>query len=204
MPGHRPGVSPEIIDAARGTGNVVSLTFDDGPNPVDTPRLLSVLRTHRVKAVFCLWGEHVARRPDLVRRIVAAGHSIGNHSMRHDDMANWSPARIEADLRQTNALIRHTVPGVQIRYFRAPYGSWGQTPAVAARMGMRPLGWRLAITDWEPPGTDVLRDRLLDGVTPGAVVLMHDGGGDRAQTVDAVDQVIPLLKSRGWRFTLPA
>ena len=85
----------------------------------------------------------------------------------------------------------------------APYGSWGQTPEVAAGLGMQPLGWRLAISDWEPPGADVLAQRLRDGITPGAVVLMHDGGGDRSQTVEAVDQVIPELRAQGWRFTLP-
>ncbi|WP_329110260.1 polysaccharide deacetylase family protein [Micromonospora sp. NBC_01699] len=194
---------PRIIDTAWGSGPVVSFTFDDGPNPLDTRRLLTVLHKHRVRAVFCLWGDHVEENPDLVRRIAAAGHTLSNHGMHHDDMSTWTPERIRADLRETNAAIRRAVPGASVPYFRAPYGNWGQTPAVAAALGMRPLGWRLAITDWEPPGTDVLVNRLLDGVTPGAVVLMHDGGGDRSQTVDAVDQAIPILKSEGWRFTLP-
>ncbi|WP_121160076.1 polysaccharide deacetylase family protein [Micromonospora pisi] len=193
-----------MIDTASGDGNVVSYTFDDGPNPADTPRLLSVLREHHVKAVFCLWGEHAVAHPDLVREIVSAGHTLGNHGMRHDDMGGWTPEQIEADLRDTNTAIRAAVPGARIPYFRAPFGSWGRTPAVAAQMGMQPLGWRLAIADWAPPGTETLVDRLLTGVTPGAVVLMHDGGGDRSQTVDAVEQTVPLLTSRGWRFTLPA
>ncbi|BCL17574.1 polysaccharide deacetylase family protein [Micromonospora sagamiensis] len=197
-------VSADLVDTARGGGRVVSLTFDDGPNPADTPRLLAVLRRHRIAAVFCLWGEHVDEHPDVVRRIVRDGHTLCNHGMRHDDMGSWSPERIAADLRETNDAIRHAVPGARIRYFRAPYGAWGRTPAVAASLGMRPLGWRLAVGDWEPPGTDELVRRLLDGVTPGAVVLMHDGGGDRGQTVDAVDRVVPVLRARRWRFTLPA
>ena len=102
-----------------------------------------------------------------------------------------------------DALIRRAVPHAPIPYFRAPFGSWGQSPQVAAALGMQPLGWRLAITDWEPPGTDVLVQRLRDGITPGAVVLMHDGGGDRSQTVAAVDRIIPELRAQGWRFTLP-
>ncbi|MFI6761600.1 polysaccharide deacetylase family protein [Micromonospora sp. NPDC050417] len=200
----RPGAAtPEIIDTARGGGNVVSYTFDDGPNPADTPRLLTVLRRHQVRAVFCLWGEHAVAHPDLVCEIVAAGHTLCNHGMRHDDMGAWTPEQIAADLRDTNTAIRRAVPGAHIPYFRAPFGSWGRTPAVAARLGMQPLGWRLAIADWEPPGTDELVDRLLTGVTPGAVVLMHDGGGDRSQTVDAVERTIPLLTSQGWCFTLP-
>ncbi|GAB4052863.1 polysaccharide deacetylase family protein [Catellatospora paridis] len=199
----RPGVSTAIIDTARGDGNVVSFTFDDGPNPADTLRLLGVLRRHHVKAVFCLQGDQVEQHPDVVRRIAAAGHTLCNHSMHHDDMSTWTPEQIAADLRETSAAIRRALPHARIPYFRAPFGAWGQTPAVAASLGMQPLGWRLAIADWETPGADELVRRLEEGITPGAVVLMHDGGGDRSQTVDAVDRVIPILKSRQWRFTLP-
>ncbi|MFI9638794.1 polysaccharide deacetylase family protein [Micromonospora sp. NPDC051925] len=196
-------MSADIVDTARGGGRAVSLTFDDGPNPTDTLRLLTVLRRHRIAAVFFLCGEQVEAHPEVVRRIVANGHSLGNHSMRHDDMTSWPPDRIAADLRETNEVIRRAVPLARIRYFRAPYGAWGATPAVAASLGMQPLGWRLAVGDWEPPGTDELVRRLLDGVTPGAVVLMHDGGGDRSQSVDAVDRIAPVLRARRWRFTLP-
>ena len=177
-------MSADIVDTARGGGRMVSLTFDDGPNPIDTLRLLTVLRRHRIAAVFFLCGEQVEAHPEVVRRIVADGHRLGNHSMHHDDMTTWSPERIEADLRETNEAIRRAVPQARIRYFRAPYGAWGASPEVAAALGMQPLGWRLAVGDWEPPGTDELVRRLRDGVTPGAVVLMHDGGGDRSQSVD--------------------
>lgn len=193
----------DIIETARGNGTVASLTFDDGPHPVHTPRLLSLLREYKVKAVFCLWGDHVLEHPEIVRAIVADGHTLCNHSMHHDDMGSWSADRIRGDLRQAEAAIRAAVPNARIPYFRAPFGSWGQTPAVAAELGMRPLGWRLDVTDWEPPGTDVLVQRLTDGITPGAVVLLHDAGGDRSQTVDAVAQIIPAFQAGGWRFALP-
>lgn len=196
--------TPTIVDTARGRGKVVSYTFDDGPNPTDTPRLLDVLRTHRVRAVFCLWGEFALAHPEVVRRIVAAGHVLCNHSMRHADMGSWTPERIRADLLSANAAIRSAVPRAHIPYFRAPFGSWGATPSVAAGLGMQPLGWRLAISDWEPPGADELVNRLLTGITPGAVVLMHDGGGDRSQTVEAVARTIPTLRATGYHFTLPA
>ncbi|WP_203701153.1 polysaccharide deacetylase family protein [Asanoa iriomotensis] len=196
-------VSADIVTAARGHGNVVSLTFDDGPNPPDTLRLLDVLREHRVKAVFCLWGDHVVEHPEVARAIARAGHTLCNHSMHHDDLSTWTPEQIAADLRETNAAIRRAVPHARIPYFRAPYGAWGASADVSASLGMRPLGWRYDIADWEPPGTDVLVQRLLDRLTPGAVVLAHDGGGDRSQTVEAVDRVIPVLKAQRWRFTLP-
>ena len=193
----------QIIETVPGGGRRVSLTFDDGPDPEHTPRLLSVLRRHRVRAVFCLLGRHVDAHPDLLRRIAAAGHPIGNHSMRHDDVSTWSRSRIEAELRETNATIHRALPDASIPYYRAPYGRWGESPQVAVGLGMRPLGWRLAVGDWEPPGADELVRRIHTGVTPGAVVLLHDGGGDRGDTVEAVDRAIPILRADGWRFTLP-
>ena len=202
-PARAGGPTPTVVDTARGHGDVVSLTFDDGPNPPDTLRLLDVLRRRHVRAVFCLWGDHVREHPEVVRRIAAEGQVLCNHSMHHDDLSVLTPEQIRADLVETSALIRRAVPHARIPYFRAPYGSWGQTPQVAVELGMQPLGWRLAITDWEPPGTDVLVQRLRDGITPGAVVLLHDGGGDRSQTVEAVDRIIPELRAQGWRFTLP-
>jgi peptidoglycan/xylan/chitin deacetylase (PgdA/CDA1 family) len=195
---------PKIIDSTRHGGRTVAFTFDDGPNPVDTPRLLRVLRKHHVKATFCLWGDYVEQHPDIVRAIALNGHQLCNHSMNHDDLSTWTPEQIEADLRRTSAAIRRAVPWAQIRYFRAPYGAWGQSPAVAAKLGMKSLGWKLAIADWEPPGTDELVKRLREGITEGAVVLMHDGPNDRGQTVDAVDRIIPELRAGGWRFDQPA
>jgi len=123
--------------------------------------------------------------------------------MHHDDMSAWTPEQISADLTATSALIHQAVPHAKIEYFRAPYGAWGQTPQVAAGLGLQPLGWRFDIEDWLTPGTDVLVQRLRDRITPGAVVLMHDGGGDRSQTVAAVDQIIPEIRAEGWRLTLP-
>ncbi|MCA2214315.1 polysaccharide deacetylase family protein [Jidongwangia harbinensis] len=195
--------TPTIVDTARGAGNVVSFTFDDGPNPPDTLRLLQVLRRHQVRAVFCLWGDHVRQYPEVVRRIAADGHVLCNHSMRHDDLTTKTAEEIRTDLLDTNAAIREAVPYASIPYFRAPYGAWGESPQIAAELRMQPLGWRMDIADWEPPGANALVQRLRDRITPGAVVLMHDGGGDRSQTVQAVNRIIPELRGQQYRFTLP-
>jgi peptidoglycan-N-acetylglucosamine deacetylase len=160
-PGHGQGqATPEIVTTTKAKGRVAALTFDDGPNPNDTPRLLEVLKRNRVKAVFCLWGDNVRQYPQLVRDIAADGHTLCNHTMHHDNLATWTPEQIRADLEATNAVIREAVPRARIPYFRAPYGAWGDSPQVAAELGMQPLGWTFAIEDWETQDADVLAQRL--------------------------------------------
>ena len=194
----------EIVTQTQQHGRVLALTFDDGPDPEDTPALLQVLREQDVTAVFCLWGDHVRQYPDLVRQIAADGHTLCNHTMTHADLSTWTPSQIRADLEATSAAIREAVPRARIPYFRAPYGSWGQSPQVAAQLNMQPLGWTFDIGDWEEPGADVLVDRFRARVTPRAVALAHDGGGDRSGTVEAVDRMITELRAQGWRFGEPA
>jgi len=181
----------------------VALTFDDGPNPPDTVVLLDLLARERVTAVFCLVGVQVEAHPDVVRRIVADGHVLANHSWRHDDLEEWEPDAVRTDLQRTLDAIHAVVPDAPVPFYRAPFGHWGRTIPVAAELGMAPLEWQLAVEDWDPaPPADVLVDRL-GGIEPGGIVLLHDGGGDRSQTVEAVARVIPRLRAAGWTFTVP-
>lgn len=200
----RESADATIVDSTGRAGRTAALIFDDGPDPRNTARMLDVLGEHQVKAVFCLWGEHVRQHPELVRRIVGEGHTLCNHTMRHENMSAWSRAEIRQNLRATNAAIHAAAPDAEVRYFRAPNGAWGETPRVAAELGMQPLGWSLSVGDWNRPGTDVLVRRLREGLAPGSVVLLHDGGGDRGQTVDAVSRFVPWARGEGWNFTLPA
>ena len=193
----------DVVTTTDQPGRTFCLTFDDGPNPPDTDRLLDVLAELDVTAVFCLVGDQVRTHPEVAARIAGAGHVLGNHTMHHDDMAEWSPARVREDLAATSALIAEA-SGAPAPWFRAPFGHWGAAIEVAAELGMRPLGWQLAVEDWLAPGADVLVDRIMGGLTPGGVVLLHDGGGDRRGTVDAVARVVPALRAAGWTTALPA
>jgi peptidoglycan/xylan/chitin deacetylase (PgdA/CDA1 family) len=206
-PGQGGKANDQVVTTTKLSGKVAALTFDDGPNPYDTPRLLEVLKDNHVKAVFCLWGDFIEQNPDLVRQIVAGGHTLCNHTMHHEDLGTWSQDRIRADLEATSALIHEVAPNAPIPYFRAPYGSWGQSPEVAAELGMQPLGWAVMIEDWETQDADVLAERLESRIraNPGGVVLMHDGPAmDRSGTVEAVARVIPELRADGWRFVQPS
>lgn len=183
----------------RTTGlKAVALTFDDGPNPVWTPMLLDRLRAARVKATFCLVGVRVQRYPALVARIVREGHTLCNHTWNHQmDLGTRSETEIRADLARTNEAIRRAVPGARIPYFRHPGGKWTHRAiAVARQLGMISLHWSVDPRDWEMRDAAVISKRVLGAARAGAIVLLHDGGGDRAATVRAVSGIVESLKRR--------
>ncbi|NRQ34136.1 polysaccharide deacetylase family protein [Nonomuraea sp. NN258] len=200
------GPTGEIVQTTRTGGQVVALTFDDGPSPAWTPKVLDLLRGRRIRATFCLLGSQAKAHPDLVRRIVAEGHALCNHSFNHDYLADRTPEEIRSDLTATNDAIRTAAgdPDLPIRYFRAPYGGWGATPQVAASLGMTALAWNMDPADWDGSPSAVLAERLNTQLHPTAVALSHDGGGDRGPTLAAYEQVLPQWQQAGWKFDLPA
>ncbi|MCM0673934.1 polysaccharide deacetylase family protein [Micromonospora phytophila] len=176
----------------------VALTFDDGPDPVWTPQVLDRLRAARVTATFCVVGTHARRHPQLIRRIVREGHQLCNHSWHHDmDLARRPVAEIRADLVRTNAAIRAAVPGAKVPFYRQPGGRWTpEVVTVAKRLGMRSLHWTVDPQDWGKPTAATITKRVHTAARPGAVVLLHDGGGNRAQTLAACPHLITDLKRR--------
>ncbi|WP_299039568.1 polysaccharide deacetylase family protein [uncultured Pseudokineococcus sp.] len=200
-----PGVTatPEVVTTTGVAGRTIAITVDDGPDPRATPQLLEVLAENDARAVLCLWGDHVRQHPELVRQAVAGGHQLCGHTQTHPDLGTWSPMRASVEIRRGVRSIERAVPGAEVTWFRAPYGSWGASTDVAADLDLQPLGWQATIEDWVPPGSDVLLQRLKDATAPGAVVLVHDGGGDRTQTVEALAQWLPWLREQGYEVVLP-
>jgi peptidoglycan-N-acetylglucosamine deacetylase len=179
-------------------GKAVALTFDDGPHAIWTPQVLDRLRAARVKATFCVVGAQVRRNPELVRRIVREGHTLCNHSWRHElDLGTQPVEVIKANLLATNREIRRAVPGAKIPYFRQPGGKWTEAVvAVARELGMASLDWDVDPRDWETKDAQQIDTRVITHARPGSIILLHDGGGDRHGTLAACPGMIQTLKAR--------
>jgi peptidoglycan/xylan/chitin deacetylase (PgdA/CDA1 family) len=188
----------------------VALTFDDGPDPVQTPRLLNLLKKQHVKATFCVVGRNVAAYPGLVRRIAAEGHTLCNHTWAHSlTLGRKKPAVIRADLLRTNKAIQRAVPGVKIKYMRAPGGNF--TPAfvrVATGLKMKSIYWQVDPRDWEHPKGETgpahrakVTRTIKTHVGKGAIVLSHDYR--QPETIAAYTKLLPWLKKRYRLIALP-
>ncbi|MEU9337366.1 glycosyltransferase [Streptomyces sp. NPDC048290] len=183
------------------------LTFDDGPDPVWTPRVLDVLKKHDAHAVFFVTGTMASRYPDLVRRMVDEGHEIGLHTFNHPDLSYQSKSRIDWELSQ-NQLAITGAAGIRTSLFRPPYSSYADAMDDKSWPVTEYIGSRGYITvvnntdseDWKRPGVSEIIERATPKHGRGAIVLMHDSGGDRSQTVAALDRMLPDLEERGYRF----
>jgi peptidoglycan/xylan/chitin deacetylase (PgdA/CDA1 family) len=182
----------------------VALTFDDGPGP-QTPAVLRILRRARIHATFFELGVQVRLYPGLVRRVLAGGHAIANHTYDHRIVTGLSPADQASELERTQAALRTATNGYQPCLFRPPAGAInGDAVALARRHRLLSVLWTVDPRDWALPGTDAIVARVLGNVRPGAIVLMHDAGGPRAQTVAALPRIIAALRARHYGFaTVP-
>ena len=187
----------------------VSLTFDDGPDPYWTPRILRVLAKYGVRATFFVVGDQAQRYPDLVVREAEGGHLIGNHTFYHRDLRTLTKARLRLELNSTERLIEAGT-GVSPLLFRAPYDT-ESAPTQAAQLAplreVDRMGYVVAAAgadsrDYERPGTDAVVANVLGGLqwSEARIVVFHDAGGDRQQTVEALDKLIPMLKTGGYNI----
>jgi cellulose synthase/poly-beta-1,6-N-acetylglucosamine synthase-like glycosyltransferase/peptidoglycan/xylan/chitin deacetylase (PgdA/CDA1 family) len=186
----------------------VALTFDDGPDPRWTARILDVLRRHRVPATFFVVGAQAARHPELIRAELAAGDEIGAHTFTHTDLGEVSVTRATVELSLTQSALAGAA-GISTHLLRLPYSSEVSdltTPELAAAQRAARLGYLLVFAtedpeDWRQPGVDTIVAHSAPPAGQGGIVLLHDGGGDRGQTVEAVDRLITKLQAEGYRFT---
>jgi peptidoglycan/xylan/chitin deacetylase (PgdA/CDA1 family) len=218
-PGARPAAAPSHpaqrhLASVRGAGDrplyhiddgrkAIALTIDDGPSPVYTPQLLRLLNKYRVTATFSMIGANVAAHPGLAREVADAGHMIVNHTWTHANLTALAPAAVRDQMSRASDAIHHAT-GTAPAMFRAPYGAW--SPAVLKRceqMRLAPLDWSVDPRDWARPGVSAIVRNIMRNTRTGSIILEHDGGGNRSQTVAALGIVLPRLLASGYRFRTP-
>jgi cellulose synthase/poly-beta-1,6-N-acetylglucosamine synthase-like glycosyltransferase/peptidoglycan/xylan/chitin deacetylase (PgdA/CDA1 family) len=200
---------PEPRSAAM-PAKTIALTFDDGPDPTWTPQILAVLAEHHVSATFFVVGSRAASNPGLLREIRAAGSEVGIHTFTHPDLGQVSTLRIDRELAETQ-LVVNGATGETSYLLRPPYSSTANAVDNDALRSFRETGADGYVTvlsdidsrDWERPGVDAIVRNAQPAGTAGGIVLLHDAGGERSQTVAALDRLIPDLQARGYRFTTP-
>ncbi|MFG1664787.1 polysaccharide deacetylase family protein [Streptomyces sp. Y7] len=186
-----------------GRGRRMVLTFDDGPDARYTPHILDTLREYDIRAMFFVCGEMVAENPDLVARMADEGHVVGNHTWSHPLLTQLGRRAIRREMERTSDVIEKSY-GERPAWFRAPYGAWNRTAfQLGAELGMDPLAWTVDTLDWTTPGTRAIVNRVESGAAPGVVVLSHDAGGDRSQSVTALRFYLPRLLDAGYHLTVP-
>jgi len=186
------------------TDKVVALTFDDGPDPRFTPQVLDILNRNGVKATFCTIGLWVEKWPELVRAERDQGHTLCDHTMHHVlHLDHKSHDEVVYEVDSEADLVRQAT-GQDPQFFRAPGGNLNDDVVnVAHQRNMRVLGWAVDPHDYEKIPAPLIFTRIMQELKPGAVILMHDGGGDRTQTIAQLETLIVTLKQQGYRFAVP-
>ncbi|MCZ8512260.1 polysaccharide deacetylase family protein [Paenibacillus filicis] len=193
----------DVIYSVSSKGKKVALTFDDGPDNKYTARILDILKEQGVPATFFLVGKHVQQYPQMVKRISQEGHAIGNHSWDHANLARMSPADVQGEITKTDEAIK-SLTGEAPVLFRAPYGAISQevvNDAIAS--GHQLIGWSVDTMDWDGKSPATILTTLKKELKPGAIVLQHSAGGkggNLANTVEALPQLIAYLKKEGYQF----
>lgn len=184
---------------------VVALTFDDGPDPRWTPAVLKILADERVPATFCLVGIHVVAYPQLVRAELSQHETLCDHTLDHDVHLDRAPPPVVAREVNAGADAIAAAAGVQVSFYRPPGGALSpEVIDIVHQRGLRVLYWTVDPVDYLRPPPEVLLQRILAGVRPGAIVLLHDGfSDDRSHTVAILRPLIDTLRAQGYGFTTP-
>ncbi|OLZ09700.1 polysaccharide deacetylase family protein [Sulfobacillus thermosulfidooxidans] len=198
----RGGNNPHITWYVQTHQKVVALTFDDGPWESSTPEILHILKHYHAVATFFVVGEQVVRHPQIVRQEIKDKMEVGNHTYAHINLVRHSYAEDVADLEQANRAIKQAT-GITPSLLRTPYGTYNRTvlkAASALHLHLVMWSWTEDTRDWSNPGVETIVSRVLSHIQPGDIVLFHDGGSDRKQTIEALPIILKDLRLRGYRF----
>ncbi|PTM56485.1 polysaccharide deacetylase family protein [Desmospora activa] len=184
------------------TQPMIALTFDDGPNPRYTTEILDILKKYDAKATFFVIGEQVEKYPELVKREIREGHEVGNHTFHHRSIKRQNAATISHELAETDILVLG-LTGIHPHLFRPPGGYYDQpTVETATKAGYQVVmwSWHQDTRDWSRPGVHKIASTVINNARNGDIVLLHDHGGNRKQTVAALKRILPALKKKGYQF----
>jgi len=179
---------------------IIALTFDDGPHPKYTAAILDLLAKYDAKATFFIIGKNAEKYPEVVLRSYSEGHELANHTFSHPFKV--SVAELQKELRQTKEII-YSITGFSPALFRPVGGNYNDSMINAAvKDGYKVVmwSWHQDTQDWKQPGVKKITQKVLKGSKPGDVILFHDGGGDRSQTIKALEEILPVLKKQGYTF----
>jgi len=183
------------------TRKVVALTFDDGPNGRYTDEILEILQLNGIRATFFFIGKNIADQQALVSKTYLQGHVIGNHSYSHSYLAGLPIDKIVDELKDTSSLVRSIVRRYPV-LFRPPYGSCSpRSRDIVEGLGFKTIMWSAITDDYNPNTTaEKIAREIINSVTPGAIIALHDGGGRRGKTVEALPIIIAALQAQGFEF----
>ncbi len=214
QPAPPPPSPPNAGDLPAHTGEgkpILYLTFDDGPMPQNTTVVLDLLDKYQAKATFFVVGTMVMAFPETLQDAVSRGHAVGNHTWNHKSLKGFSRKRFTSQVERTDEAIAAVLGDtatreINLRYLRPPYGATDRnTKQFAAGQGYTIMMWDVDPQDWRRPDAKAITRHVLKHARPGAVILLHDGGGNRRQTLAALRTLLPELKAQGYVFrTLPA
>lgn len=193
-----PGTQLSYSRVANINSPFIAITFDDGPHASNTPRLLDMLSSRGIKATFFCVGTNVARYPNIIRRVIADGHEMANHTWNHPKLSGLGDSGLRSELDRANAGIL-SVAGVAPRMYRPPYGAITarQKQLIMSEYGYPTILWSVDPEDWKRPGPAVVTSRILSQTKPGAIILVHD---IHPPSVDAMPATLDGLLARGYRF----
>jgi len=192
-----PDAKIEFITSGPAEGNRIALTFDDGPTPGVTDRILDELKRRKLHATFFMIGERIAAAPELARRVLAEGHEVGNHTFTHAKLTTLSDAQAESEIQRTQDIMAEVL-NHRAAWFRPPYGALRQSQArIVQKAGLRVALWNVDPADWSQPGEEKIVETVLAESKPGSIILCHDL---HQQTADCLGPILDGLAERGFTF----